>query len=70
MCNCIHELLNVFEDSAQRERTIKWRCHNDATIPKVELWFQLWYCYTDFEMVHTFELVTQLSENCYVAENC
>ena len=21
-CNCIHELLNVFEDSAQRERTI------------------------------------------------
>ena len=23
MCNCIHELLNVFEDSAQRERTIK-----------------------------------------------
>ena len=22
MCNCIHELLNVFEDSAQRERTI------------------------------------------------
>ena len=22
MCNCIHELLNVFEDSAQREHTI------------------------------------------------
>ena len=22
MCNCIHELLNVFEDSAQREQTI------------------------------------------------
>ena len=22
MCNCIHELLNVFEDSAQCERTI------------------------------------------------
>ena len=22
MCNCIHELLNVFEGSAQRERTI------------------------------------------------
>ena len=22
VCNCIHELLNVFEDSAQRERTI------------------------------------------------
>ena len=23
MCNCIHELLNVFEDSAQREHTIE-----------------------------------------------
>ena len=22
MCNCIHELLNAFEDSAQREHTI------------------------------------------------
>ena len=22
MCNCIHELLNFFEDSAQRERTL------------------------------------------------
>ena len=22
MCTCIHKLLNVFEDSAQRERTI------------------------------------------------
>ena len=22
MCNCVHELLNVFEDSAQREHTI------------------------------------------------
>ena len=22
VCNCIHELLNVFEDSAQREHTI------------------------------------------------
>ena len=22
MCNCIHELLNVFEDSAQHEHTI------------------------------------------------
>ena len=23
VCNCIHELLNVFEDSAQREHTIR-----------------------------------------------
>ena len=37
-------------------------CHNDATIPKVELWFQLWHCYADFEVVYTFELMTQLSE--------
>ena len=26
MCNCIHELLNGFEDSAQRERTIATPC--------------------------------------------
>ena len=28
-------------------KQLKWRCHNDATIPKVELWFQLWHCYAD-----------------------
>ena len=50
-------------------KQLKWRCHNDATMPKVELWFQLWHCYADFEVVHTFELVTQPSENCCVAEN-
>ena len=49
---------------------LKWRCHNDATIPKVELWFQLWHCYADFEVVYTFELMTQPSENCSGAENC
>ena len=45
------------------------QCHNDATIPKVELWFQLWHCYADFEVVYTFELMTQPSENCSGAEN-
>ena len=34
-------------------KQLKWRCHNDATIPKVELWFQLWHCYADFEVVYT-----------------
>ena len=38
-------------------KQLKWRCHNDATILKVELWFQLWYCYVDFEVVYTFELI-------------
>ena len=50
-------------------KQLKWRCHNDATIPKVELWFQLWHCYADFEVVYTFELMTQPSENCSGAEN-
>ena len=27
MCNCVHELLNVFEDSAQREHTINVFSH-------------------------------------------
>ena len=44
-------------------KQLKWRCHNDATILKVELWFQLWHCYVDFE------LMTQPSENCSGAEN-
>ena len=36
-------------------KQLKWRCHNDATISKVELWFQLWHCYADFEVpVYTF----------------
>ena len=34
-------------------KQLKWRCRNDATIPMVELWFQLWYCYADFEVVYT-----------------
>ena len=50
-------------------KQLKWRCHNDATVPKVELWFQLWHCYADFEVVYTFELMTQPSENCSGAEN-
>ena len=50
-------------------KQLKWRCHNDATIPKVELWFQLWHCYADFEVVCIFELMTQPSENCSGAEN-
>ena len=36
---------------------------------KVELWFQSWHCYADFEVVYTFELMTQPSENCSGAEN-
>ena len=48
---------------------LKWRCHNDATLPKVELWFQLGHCYANFEVVYTFELMTQPSENCSGAEN-
>ena len=39
------------------------------TILKMELWFQSWHCYADFEVVHTFELMTQPSENCSGAEN-
>ena len=50
-------------------KQLKWRYHNDATIPKVELWFQLWHCYADFEVVYTFELMTQPSENYSGAEN-
>ena len=46
-------------------KRLKWRCHNDATIPKVELWFQLRHCFAGFEVVYTFELMTQPSENCY-----
>ena len=34
-------------------KQLKWRCRNDSTIPKVELWFQLWHCYADFEVVYT-----------------
>ena len=34
-------------------KQLKWRCHNDATIFKVELWFQLWTCYADFEVFYT-----------------
>ena len=26
MCSCIHELLNVFEDSAEREHTVVLTC--------------------------------------------
>ena len=48
-------------------KQLKWRCHNDATIPKVELWFN--YGIADFEVVHTFELMIQPSENCSGAEN-
>ena len=43
-------------------KQLKCSCHNDAIIPKVELWFQLWHCYADFEVVYTFELMTQPSE--------
>ena len=50
-------------------KQLKWRFHNDATIPKVELWFQLRHCCEDFEVVYTFELMTQPSENCSGAEN-
>ena len=50
-------------------KQLKWRYHNDATILKVELWFQLCYSYADFEVVYTFELMTQPSENCSGAEN-
>ena len=32
VCNCIHELLNVFEDSAQREHTIAGCTFNTITI--------------------------------------
>ena len=49
--------------------TYKGNNRNGATIPKVELWFQLWYCYADFEVVYTFELMTQPSEDCSGAEN-
>ena len=48
---------------------LQWRCHNDATILKVELWFQLWHCYADFEVVYIFELMTQPSENYSGAAN-
>ena len=44
-------------------KQLQWRCHNDATIPKVELWFQLQHCYADFEVVYTFELMTLPSQN-------
>ena len=37
-------------------KQLKWRCHNDATIPKVELWFNYGIVMADFEVVHTFEL--------------
>ena len=43
-------------------KQLTWRCHNDAAIPKVELWFQLQHCYADFEVVCIFELLTQPSE--------
>ena len=36
-----------------KDKQLKWRCHNDVTIPKVELWFQLWHCYAEFEVVYT-----------------
>ena len=37
MCNCIHELLNVFEDSAQRERTIyRWSNYRRSAL----LWLE------------------------------
>ena len=55
-----------------KSKQLKWRCRNDATIytPKVELWFQLQHCWAaDFEVVYTFELMTQPSENCSGAEN-
>ena len=48
---------------------LKWRSHNDAIIPKVELWFQLRHCYAVFEVVSIFELMTQPSKNCSGAEN-
>ena len=38
-------------------KQLKWRCHKDATIPKVELWFQLQHCYADFEVVCIFEAI-------------
>ena len=50
-------------------KQLKWRCHNDATIPEVEMWFQLRNCYADFELVCIFELMTQPSENCSGPEN-
>ena len=27
--------------TAYKGKQLKWRCHNDATIPKVELWFSI-----------------------------
>ena len=50
-------------------KQLKWRCHNDATILKVELWFQSWHCYANFEVVYAFELMTQPSESCSGVEN-
>ena len=49
-------------------KQLKWRCHNDATIPKMELWSQIWHCYVNFEVVYTFELI-QPPENCSGPEN-
>ena len=67
-----HRLCQVSRNiklTTYKGKQLKWRCHNDATIPKVELWFQLWHCfYADFEVVCIFELMTQPSENMIALE--
>ena len=65
----LYQVSKTIKLTTYKGKQLKWRCHNDATIPKVELWFQLWHCYADFEVVYTFELMIQPSENCSGAEN-
>ena len=65
----ICQLINNIKLATYKGKQLKWRCHNDATIPKVELWFQLLHCYADFEVVYSFELMTQPLGNCRGAEN-
>ena len=51
-------------------KQLKWRCHNDATIPKVELWFNYGIVMPTLKwFIPAFELMTQPSENCSGAEN-
>ena len=40
------------------QQYLRWSCS-----------FNSWHCYADFEVVYTFELMTQPSENCSGAEN-
>ena len=67
--NWLSQVSKNIKLTTYKSKQLKWRCHNDATIPKVESWFQLWHCYADFEVFCIFELMTQPSENCSGAEN-